>query len=117
MRDHTAQQQHEQQAQHEAKRAQRLQKAKLKLSKSRGVFGTLQSSSGAPIKGAKGLSKSGARPPGSHEDQKGITKEDSEFLLDEWESEGEDCRSKRKASNYDSPVRPKYVQFCVAKPK
>ncbi|BDA42655.1 ATP-dependent DNA helicase DDX11 [Coccomyxa sp. Obi] len=97
MRDHTAQQQHEQQAQREAQRAERLQKAKLKLSKSRGVFGTLQSSSGAPIKGAKGLSKSGARPPGSLEDQDGITKEDSEFLLDEWDSEGEDCGSKRKA--------------------
>ena len=114
MQDHAAQQQHEQQAQHEAQRAQRLQKAKLKLSKTRGVVGTLQSSSGALVKGAKGLSKSGARPPGSHEDQEGIAKEDSEFLLEEWDSEGEDCGSKRKATKYASPIRPKHPQFRVA---
>lgn len=97
MRDHSAEQQSEQQAQREALRAQRLQKAKLKLSKSRGVFGATHPSDEAPAKGAKHLARSGARPPGLHEEQQGISKEESEFLLDEWESEGEDCGSKRKA--------------------
>ncbi len=102
MRVHTAEQQSEQQAQREAQRAQRLQKAKLKLSKSRGAFGALHPSGEAPAKGAKQLARSGAHPPGLQEERQGISKEEAEFLLDEWESEGEDCGSKRKANGYAS---------------
>lgn len=98
MRDHSAEQHSEQRARREAQRAERLQKAKLKLQKNRGAFGALHPTSETAARGAKDLASSGSRPPGDTRDLQGISKEDAEFLLDEWDSEGEESGSKRKAT-------------------
>jgi len=98
MRDHTAQQQVELRAQRGVQRAERLRKAKAKLRRSNSIFGAAPGA-------VKDLSRANARPPGKGpaapadvaQSSIDISPADAEFLLDDWDSEGEEHGSKRKS--------------------
>ena len=110
MRDHSAQQAAEQHAQREAQRAERLKKAKLKLASGQGAFNApVPIAGGGAQSGASRLPASGARPPGgrgvdelSGGCENAVAPGEEQFLLDAWESEGEDQTpgAKRKPEGY-----------------
>ncbi len=86
-----------QQQDQQAHQAQRLRKAKARAKTT--LFGSSRHSPRKPPTGAKGLARAHARPPGAvAPDTGGLSTEDTEFLLDAWDSDFEDAAAKRKPS-------------------
>ena len=90
----------QQQQEQQAKQAQRLRKMKARAKTT--VFGSSQHSPRKQQKGAKGLAKAHARPPGSEQtttkEAREAKSEDADFLLEAWASDAEETAAKRKAS-------------------
>jgi len=93
----------QQQQEQQAKQAQRLRKMKARAKTT--VFGSSQHSPRKQQKGAKGLAKAHARPPGSDKTTTGgareANSEDADFMLDAWDSDAEETAAKRKASRFE----------------
>ncbi len=79
----------------QAQQAQRLRRLKARA-KATMLGSSLQSPRKQP-KGAKGLAKAQARPPGSVIIAENLP-EDAEFLLEAWDSDAEEATAKRKAA-------------------
>ena len=79
----------------EAQQAQRLRRLKARAKAT--VLGSSQQSPRKQPKGAKGLAKAQARPPGSIVSAENLP-EDAEFLLEAWDSDAEEATAKRKAA-------------------
>ena len=79
----------------QAQQAQRLRRLKARAKAT--VLGSSQQSPRKQPKGAKGLAKAQARPPGSVVSTENLP-EDAEFLLEAWDSDAEEATAKRKAA-------------------
>ena len=77
----------------QAQQAQRLRRLKARARAT--VLGSSQQSPRKQPKGAKGLAKAQARPPGSAVSTENLP-EDAEFLLDAWDSDAEEAAAKKK---------------------
>ncbi|CAK0764311.1 hypothetical protein CVIRNUC_003145 [Coccomyxa viridis] len=82
----------------QAQQAQRLRRLKARA-KATMLGSSLQSPRKQP-KGAKGLAKAQARPPGSVVIAENLP-EDAEFLLEAWDSDAEEATAKRKAARME----------------
>ena len=79
----------------QAQQARRLRRLKTRAKAT--VLGSSQQSPRKQQKGAKGLAKAQARPPGSVVSAENVP-EDAEFLLEAWDSDAEEATAKRKAA-------------------
>ena len=77
----------------QAQQAQRLQRLKARAKAT--VLCSSQQSPRKQPKGAKGLAKAHARPPGSVVSAENLP-EDAEFLLEAWDSDADEATAKKK---------------------
>lgn len=97
MRDASEQQQAEERLHSEAQRAERLQKAKAKLSQKRGIFGAQQTNDSASKAGTPDARRNKQVTGTPDDGQPVLDKHEQEFLLEEWDSDAEHGGYKRKA--------------------